>query len=397
MQLAPYSYYTVQSAVGKPGGSGYLHVPFARTEETDVTLYTWDPKLGNTDHFEWLLIPVPDAVNTYFIFSRRSALPLRVTDATFAGGNVHLGDPAPPLSGQAVQWVFEPVDDTFRIVNQLTGNYITVQDAKAVANTTPVVCRGTLDRVPEDDAFRRFRLELVESVKQELPAVSDTAQRPPPLLNIRTDLPTSTEAIIRDVDVLPFFAVSDPMYPRWRQVEVSPFYTLSRATLWKNVFDRQLDGIVERETVETTQTGLTSFDAQSVESTLSWAVSAEAEVGYKSFGFSARMKVAAKLAGETKKTTQSSKERTEAHSLTETTLYPAIGKPYRLAKWFPIDRYELRRMDRSLVASWDAVRAEGQVIDVFPKAVQAPERKMAATEADRTARASARKKLAAVV
>jgi hypothetical protein len=340
------------------------------------------------------LIPVPDAVATFYIFSRRSGLPLRVADASFAGGNVHLGDPNPPLGEQAAQWFFEPVDDTFRIVSQLTGNYVTEKDART-ANGTPVVCMGTLGKVPENDTFRRFRLKLVEQVQQDrVPVVSDVAHgRPPTLDDLTTDLPSSTEAAVREVDVLPFFAVADPMYPRWRQVEVSPFYTLSLATLWRKELDRQLDGIVERETVEATQAGLTSFDAESVESTLSWAVSAEAEAGFKKFGFSARMKVATKLAGETKKTTQSSEERTQARAFTETILYPAIGTPYRLAKWLPIDRYELRRKDGTLVATWDAVRTEGQVIDVFPKGLRAPARKMAASEADRKARAAARKQL----
>jgi hypothetical protein len=166
--------------------------------------------------------------------------------------------------------------------------------------------------------------------------------------------------------------------------------------LWAKVFDRQLDGIVERETEETAETGLTRMAADSVRATFSQSISATAAVGYKGYGFSASVSVTGKLSAESERTSQQSQTASQAHMFTETILYPAVGKPYRLAKWRPIDRYELKRIDGSLVASWDAMRTEEEVIDVFPRNVDAPERKLPISEADRRVRAAARKQLARV-
>jgi hypothetical protein len=179
--------------------------------------------------------------------------------------------------------------------------------------------------------------------------------------------------VLREVEVLPFFTVVDPSFPANRQVQVSPYYTLRLSTLWSKVFDRQLDGIVKRETEETTETGLTTVDAQSVMSTFSWSVSAEASAGYKGGGFSASMKLTSKLAGETKRTSETSEEHRQQHQLVESVVYPAIGRPYRLVTWRPVDRYELCRRDGSVVQTWDVIRTEQEVIDVFPRDVAVPQ------------------------
>ena len=81
-------------------------------------------------------------------------------------------------------------------------------------------------------------------------------------------------------------------------------------------------------------------------STFSWPVAAEASAGYKGMGFSASMTLTTKLAGETKRTSQASAEHREQHPFVESILYPAIGHPYRLVSWRPVDRYELCHKDR---------------------------------------------------
>ena len=46
----------------------------------------------------------------------------------------------------------------------------------------------------------------------------------------------------------------------------------------------------------------------------------------------------------------------------------------------------MKRKDGSSVASWDVVRTEEEVIDVFPRSVKTPERKMGGSEAERKVR-----------
>ena len=342
MKLDAYGCYTIQSALGAPQKEGYIHVPFASIADgQEIRLWTWDSTGRTVDHFEWLLVPIPGTDHTYYIVSRRSGLPLRVRGNEIVQGLAAQTTTAEKCE-QATQWLFEP-DETgamFRIANQLTGHYLAAWDAQT-ANDTKLSAPESIIEKGKNDQFRLFRLQHVTTLMGDLPKpITKAGPRIPQLKNLHTDLPAQTEPVLREIEAMPFLAINDPIYPPHRQVDISPYYTLALSTLWRKVFDRQLDGIVERETEEITETGLTTLDAQTVASTFSWSVSTEAQVGYKGFGFNASLKVAAKLAGETQKTTQATSERRQGHMFTETILYPAIGKPYRLAKWRPVDRYE---------------------------------------------------------
>jgi hypothetical protein len=407
MNLTAYSCHTIQSAAGAPGKDGYLHIPGALlTPGTAITVWGMDTRgVDFTNHFEFVLIPVPESPNTFYLANRRSGLVLQVVpEGAPQGGRVIqavagegvAGDPADDEAAhRAAQFVFESVDgEVFRIANQLTGTYLAVAAGKRT-NGSPLLAVPAMGAAQPVD--KDFRLTQVADLMSAVPVPATKAgPRIPHPKNLESDLPDSTEPLLRQIDVIPYFMVQDSVFPRHRQVEASPFYTLGLKTLWRRAFDRQLDGVVERETVETTETGLTSIDARSVASTFSWSVSAEASVGYKRFGFSASLKVASKLAGETSKTVSSSEEHRQAHLFTETILYPATGEPYRLIKWRPVDRFELRRKDGSLVDSWDSVRPDEEIIDVSPTKLAPRTRKMPATEADRAARSLERKELAAV-
>ena len=412
MKLQSYGCYTIQSALGAPGEAGYIHIPNASLDmNTTITVWGFDTRgVDFTNHFEFVLIPVPEAENTFYLVNRRSGLALQVVDPKTPGGPQIIvqakpgeGKPDDPsddeVAERAAQFVFERTEDrgVFMIANQSTGTYLSIKDTKT-ANGTPLIALPAIQAAQgTDEAPRRFRMDLMTSLMGKVPTLSTkTGPRFPRLANLDIDLPGSTPAQLREVDVIPFFAINDAVYPRHRQVEASPYYTLSLSTMWRKVNDRQVDGIVERETVETTETGLTTIDAQSVASTFGWSVALEAQAGVKKFGFSASLKVASKLAGETRKTAESTAQHNEAHTFTETILYPAIGEPYRLVTWRPVDRYELRRKDGSLVESWDALRPEEEAIDVFPTKTSVPGRKLSPTQPARAARAAERKALSGV-
>ncbi len=403
MKIDAYGCYTIQSALGKPNKDGYLHIPGATLEKNKpITLWGLDTRgVEFTDHFEFALIPVPNTANTYYIVSRRSGLALIALPDRVVQGTPGEGIPNNPsddaLFEFAAQFVFEPTGDaTFAISSQLLGTYLAAKDQKT-ANGTPLVSVPAIEAHETAKTHKEFRLTRVARLMGTIPApVAKAGRRFPQLKNLHTELPLDTEPLLREIETVPFFAINDPVYPPYRQVAVSPYYTVSRSTLWSKVFDRQLDGIVERETVDTAETGLSQMAATSVRSTFSKSISTTAKAGYSGFGVSASVSVTGKLAMESERTSQMSTEARQAHMFTETILYPAVGKPYRLAKWRPVDRYELKRKDGSLVASWDAVRTEEEVIDVFPRSVGAPERKLPASETDRKVRAAARKELAAV-
>lgn len=391
-----YGCYTIQSALGAPGKDAYIHIPRASLATNEViTLWGYHSRgVDFTDHFEFVLIPVPDTDGTFYLVNHRSGLALQipkdVVPAPVTQGTPGEGDPKNPaddeLFERAAQFVLEPATDPttgealYRLANQMTGKYLAAKDG-VIGNGTPLVGMPAIDTQQAPDVQRRFlfRLTPVAALMGRVPKPQTVSgPRFPQLDDLNTDLPRDTEPVLREIEVVPFFRISDAAYPAYRQVAVSPYYTLGLSTLWRKVFDRQLDGIVKRETTEATETGLTTFDAQSVASTFSWSVSTEVQAGYKGVGFSASAKVTAKLAGETKRTSESSEEQRQAHRFTETIVYPATGSPYRLVKWRPVDRYELRRKDGSLVARWDAVRAEEEVIDVYPRGPGARARKAAA-------------------
>jgi hypothetical protein len=410
VSLTPYSCITVQSAEAEPGKEAYLHIPGASLDpRTTITVWGFDTRgVHFTNHFEFVLIPAGDTDDTYYLANRRSGLVLQVDqkpspqDWGFIQAVAGQGTPDDPTDDQnahmAAQFVFEPVEgasgDVYRIANQLTGTYLAIPAGQR-SNGTPLVAAPAMGGAMRVD--NTFRVTQVADLMAVVPKpVTKAGPRIPHPKTLESDLPDCTDPLLRDIDVIPYLMVNDPVMPRHRQVEASPYYTLGLKQMWRRVFDRQLDGIVERETVETTETGLTSIDARSVASTFSWSVSAQASASYKSFGFRASLSVSSKLAGETSKTASSSEEHRQEHQFTETILYPATGEPYRLIKWRPVDRYELRRKDGLLVDSWDAVRANEEIIDVIPRKATPKPRQMAPTEADRIARSKERKELAAV-
>ncbi|MFN8192723.1 MAG: hypothetical protein U0R80_00400 [Nocardioidaceae bacterium] len=397
MNVEAYGCYTIQSSLADPGGDCFIHVPNAGLDPGRViAMWGYDSRgVDFTDHFEFVAIPAPVVDNVFFLVNRRSGLPLRVRGDHVIQG-VAVDSTEAERSEQGAQWVLEPVDDEFRIMSLLTGFYLSPRDFRTVDGTGLSLVAPVL-RAGLDDRVRHFRLGRVASLMGRLPEpVTAKGARFAKLKSIDTELPDRTPALLREVEVLPFFVVVDPSYPPSRQVQVSPYYTLRLSKLWSKVFDRQLDGIVERETEETTETGLTTVDAQSVMSTFSWSVSAEASAGYKGYGVSASMKLTSQLAGETKRTSESSSEHREQHQLVESIVYPAIGQPYRLVSWRPVDRYELCRKDGSLVQSWDVVRTEQEVIDVFPRSVTIPPTVPSQRDPGRSARRLARKEAVAV-
>lgn len=408
MELAPYSCFTIQSTAGSPGGEGYVHIPYASIDKNVViTAWALDGRgVDFTNHFEFVLVPVADAEHTFYVVNRRSGLALQVRPSARGPvgeviqtrpGEGRVDDPSDDeVAARYAQFVFEEVGDgAFTISNLQTGTYLGIEKG-VTDNGVPIVAVPAMGETPTE-AITTWRLTLVKSMLGRLPSPAVTAgPRVPQLKNLQTDLPDATETRLRQLDLLPFFMISDPIYPLHLQVEASPYYTLRLLTMWRRVYDRQLDGIVERETTQSTETGLSTLDAHSVASTFSWSVEAEAKVGYKGWGVSASMQVSSKLAGETSRAAQSSEERHQTQRFTETILYPAVGYPYRLVKWHPIDRYELRRKDGSLVAAWDSVRPEEEIIDVYPRKPQRVTRLMSAAEADQAKRAEERKALAGV-
>ena len=396
MNIDSYGCYTIQSCLGQLGRDCYIHIPSAGIDSGRViTMWGYDTRgVDFTDHFEFVTIPTPGVDNAFYLVNRRSGLPLRARGDHVVQG-VAVDATEAERTDPGAQWVLEPLlGDEFRIMSLLTGLYLAPKDFKTTDGTglalvAAVLRPGVDDRVRH---FRRLRRRHPDGQSFPEPAASKKAR-------FATLEGLDTEA------ARPHAAGAarggGPALLRGRRPVVPPepagpgVAVLHAAAVdpGSRVFDRRLDGIVERETEETTETGLTTIDAQSVMSTFSWSVSAEASAGYKGMGFSASMKLTTKLAGETKRTSETSAEHREQHQFVESILYPAIGHPYRLVTWRPVDRYELCRKDGSLVQSWDVVRTEQEVIDVFPRSVTIPPPAQSRRDPDRTARAQARKQV----
>lgn len=176
VNLTAYGCYAIQSTLGTPGGAGYIHIPNASLDtDTPITLWGYDTRgVDFTNHFEFLLIPVPEAENTFYIVNRRSGLALQVADARTPGGPPLIvqgkpgeGKPDDPsddeLAARASQFVFEPTRErgVFMIANQSTGTYPAAQGAKT-ANGIPLEALPAIQATKgTDEARRRFRLQLI--------------------------------------------------------------------------------------------------------------------------------------------------------------------------------------------------------------------------------------------
>lgn len=392
MSIQDYSYYRIQNVRGagdEGATTGYLHVPGASmTSGTPLTQWRYSGRgVDFTDHFEFLLIEVEREAKedkTFYIVNRRSGFCLAIDDLENGAPLKQVAwPPARPMMAQFVLKPVEGLEDCFSIASQYAGTYL-------VVDTTPPKNKPAFDPTRNRNPIRAynetalpeanagdvtqmyFTIELVGAgvpmPKLASDADGDTRDQLKRINSMSDALPRSTELVLLDFDVVPFFWISDPVYPPHRQVEVTPFYTLRRSRLWHKMYDRELDGVVERASTETMRIGMTTVDAQSFRAAFGFSLETKAEAGGSFLGIGASASVAMRLETEVEMTMQRETTREFERTTEDRITYPSIGHPYRIARWRPIDRYDLCRADDDVLYTWNVVQEGEEVIDVFPRA-----------------------------
>jgi hypothetical protein len=415
VEIMDYGFYTIQCTFNgrfpTNPHAGFLHVPRAGRVPCGITQYDLDPQspepYGN-QHFHWLFIEAGGRTHrdildqggnvvtdrrSYYIANRRSGLCLRAPNKP--GFQHLLQDHYARNRDEEFRFVLEPVEDaphTCRLLSYASGAALIVHPARPDIKLPIMVNRdvpstvavgGTVaDEELDKLGHATFRLEYLQRLVdpeqraialEQRDAGSGAAGRPPRLASLNQVLPLSfpesSRAPVMEQQTLPFFMINDPDLVYFRQIEVTPFYTLKHRQRWDMVLDRQFDGKAERETTETVVVGITNFDASSFSSTFKWSVETESEAGYEGGGFSASLKVTARIEKAVEQARQRSSEHREDRTTSETVRYPKLGYPYRIVTWVPADVYELYRTDEpEPVIAW-TVRREGQnVTSIFPEA-----------------------------
>jgi hypothetical protein len=378
MTVNDYCTYRIQCRLDSqaPVDYGYVHVPYAsRQPGIGVTQWSFSARgVPFSDHFEFMLIADGQSRDTYYIVNKRSGLCLRLPSAA-EGTNLLQDDYRPELDKQ-FRFIVEPVtsdaeSSSYRLVSADSGHVLVVDRAD------PSDGRG-IRAFPEAAVSvtkKNHIFELLEVAKgfappQDEPPEAGTERDLPHLKELDGYLPESAperdDATVLDRAFVPFFAINDPVLARYRQVEVSPNYTVEHWLRWDKAHDRLLDGQTTRVTTEVTTVGMSQSDASTVRNTFNWSVEATIEASYKGLAWGGAAKLSSTIGGEVEKTSQHSTESRTDRSLTEEITYPALGHPYRIVTWVPADVFELRARDGRTVHSWSVTRDQEVAVDCFP-------------------------------
>lgn len=391
MSIQDYAFYRIKNVRSSGEANtekGHVHLPGASMKSgTAITQWDYDNRgVEFTDHFEFLLIEVEREAagdQSYYIVNRRSGMCLVIDDT--ADGAPLKQMQWPPMQDEIpqpmmAQFVLQPVpgfEDRYRIMSQYAGTYLLVE-----TTTDPPDSNGNPLRAFNEYNLPKANMDELEQLyftlthvgaavplpKLEADADGDTRDQLKRVKRMSDALPRATELVLLEYDTIPFFWVNDPVYPAYRQVAVTPYYTLRRSRLWQKMYDKELDGVVERASTETIRIGMTTVDIQSYRSAFKSSTETKggggAKVSFKFFEIGGSGSVAKKLENEVE-TTIERKLTQEVERTTEDRItYPSVGHPYRIARWRPTDRYELCRADDRAIYNWDVVREDEEVIDV---------------------------------
>jgi hypothetical protein len=412
MSIQDYGFYRIQnvrSAGEKEVPAGYLYLQDASMASGKPIMQRVfpDPAFDFTDQFEFLFIEVeddakPDAAGrpnvgkSYYIVNRRSGLSLVVDDTRngaplkqvawppLADGVNGEGKPIKVAQPMMAQFVLKPVagyDNRYRIMSQYAGTYLLVDTTNSSADKVPFkpgrngnpVRAYNESKLPADEGIElalEFTFEHVAAAfaggKLEADADGDTRDQLKRIMSMSDALPRSTDVVLLEYDSIPYFWVNDPVFPPHRQVELSPYYTLRRSRLWQKMYDRELDGVVTRESTETVRCGMKTTDAYTFRSAFRFSLETSMSMSAKFWGVGMSASVTAKLETEVEMTIERSAERTLEYTTEDKIIYPSVGHPYRIARWRPVDRYNLCRANDGVLYTWDIVQEGEEVIDVYP-------------------------------
>lgn len=393
MGILDYGLYEIRCRFHGPDGKdranpsvGYWHVPNGRRDPSKITQWTLEePGAFENHHFQWLFVPAGEP-DHYYIVNRRSGLCLRVSSAD--GSQELRQDHYAPERDLEFRFVLEPVHEDlsgYKLTCFASGNPLVVEKGDVNNGARILAYPDVLitDRVN----FGHTEFEVTE-VKSEIlrPAErndddqqSMIAREVPALRSLDQYLPSSFpdnyHTRVIEHETVAFFMINDPGLAPYRQIEVSPYYTLRHYQRWDKLLDRQFDGRTRRETTETTVVGMTQLDASSFKSTFKFSLETTAQAGYKAGGFSGSLKLTAKIERTVDETRERNTERSESRTRTEKVNYPDLGSPYRIVTWAPVDVYELCRTDTSHpISAWTVTREGEDVTDFFADApVHAPQ------------------------
>lgn len=396
MSVSDYGIYRIQCRLGSqtPVDYGYLHVPGAnRQPGVSITQWSFSARgVPFSDHFEFMFIADGQSRDTYYIVNRRSGLCLRLP-STVAGTSLIQDDYRPGLDKE-FRFIVEPVTSdaegsSYRLVSAVSGHLLIVDGANpSNGQSIRAFPEAAIPVARNNHIFELVEVATGFAPPEHEPQNIDTARDLPRLKELDGYLPESVperkNAIVLERAYVPFFAVNDPALARYRQVELSSYYTIEHWLRWDKVHDRLLDGQTKRVTTEVTTVGMTQSDASTVRDTFNWSVETTVEASYRGVAWGGSAKLSAKIGGEVERTSQHSTESRTDRSITEEITYPELGHPYRIVTWVPADVFELCTSDGRIVHTWSVTREQEVAVNCFPQAIGQPtERKRLGTDLTR--------------
>ncbi|GGZ50068.1 hypothetical protein GCM10010387_50480 [Streptomyces inusitatus] len=320
------------------------------TTNIAIRLDTWRLDTGQFRTSQvWHLFPLDDG--GYLIANKHSGLVATVLDSSLAPSAKLEQNTLQTASAAQQTWLLREVSGGgHHIVNKRSGLYLGLQ-----GNGTGTGAQTQLDffyRPPL--ATNVWGLEVEDEYRPVLdlapvpagPAdIGDVVR----LTGFAQPSQQQTAPVLIGQVALPFPLVTDSALPRTRQGIDSPYYLLKRHGYWKLAHYHDHTGATQQTRTQQITVGLTSANAQQVQTATGISVTADASFVYG--GPTAAL--ATTISSGLKVTNGSSSSTTPESSRTQTIsrVYPQGGRVAE-ALWYKEDKYTLTRLDGTVVIEW---------------------------------------------
>jgi hypothetical protein len=314
----------------------------------------------NVHGFDWILFPTTDG--SYLIVNRVSGFAL-LAGSYGEGGDRELWQyRATDLGGHnpdAFKWGIEPVGANYRIINRVSG-FALLPGNYGVGNDR------AMWQYPLEEGKDAFLWKIDATDALSVPALKpgeDDGVRAidVPRLQSMTDTPqTQSASWVVAETLVPFMYVTDGAMSF--QLQLSPYYILSRERYWKQTGLNEYDGATDKTIKQNIKVGISESSSRSMENVLRITIAADATFSYGPASVALKTEIQNTL--KVAESTSQSKTREE-----ETTIEITVPKMRcRVVTWQLAESFTLWRGNRqSFVGQRSESLLDNQVVnDIWP-------------------------------
>lgn len=313
---------------------------------------------GNKNRHRWIFMPTYPGSNNYLIANKDTGdfIEVKGTSERIETSNTFNGDKSQVFklfnlpNDSRFLYIFSAKNPELAITRTADDSYLylkSIRDDRQVMHLHP--------NTNISNSFTAYQAPTNVAIQQP-PAPTDLHG---------TGLVRATTPQVVGETIIPYLMVKNDL-PRSLQVKFTPYYKVVRKQYWKQLGSQvKVPGIAETTTFSQTN-GMTQFAQSEVTSTLDMTFTASASIGFSGL-FASGSASASFSSGFGLSTTQLNS--LETYQQTELTHEVSVDVQVNtlISDYQLVDRYELYRMDGTLVQDWEvAYPKERNTLVSFP-------------------------------